>query len=113
MRRYFDCEIDEYWDDNEEDIARYERKFNAALYIRAHFKKLMKDEAYKAAYYMIIDELAREFSYKMLDKIITVVSDEERELQSVTLDFEISLRSKKEIEKYKEDAEYVLNWVRE
>ena len=99
------------WEDDEENIILYERKFKAALYIRAHFKELMKSEEYKRAYYIIIDELARDCSYNMCDKMICAVSDEERKIQSSILDFEISDRGRTEIEKYKADTQYVLNWV--
>lgn len=135
MRFYDDYEMDEYWEDNDNqdgtyfreyekpyeeeytfgsdrDQAHEEKKHRAALYIRAHFKELMKDEAYKKAYYKLVDEFAREFSYIVHNKPITVVSDEQREFEGSTLDFEISIKGRKKIEKYKADAIYIVDWVK-
>ncbi len=87
------------------------RKHRAALYINAH-KELLQQAEYLTTYNKILDEYAREFAYIALKNPIAVVSDEERESESSMLDFEVSTLDKEKIERYKEDAIYIVDWVK-
>ena len=135
MKRYGDYEMDGYWEDNDNQDGTYfwkyekkdreapfeidlyemyeERRHNALLYIRAHFKKLMKEEAYRNAYAQLVDECVRKFSFEFYEKPLTTVSEEDREIDGKVLDFEISLRGKKEVEKYKADAIDIVHSITE
>ena len=59
-------------DDRHEEIKKH-----AALYICAH-KELLKKSDYRIAYNKLLDEYARDYAYHVLEKPITVVTDEER-----------------------------------
>ena len=98
---------------SDRDQAHERKKYRAAIYIRAHFKTLMKDEDYKKAYYKLIDEFARENFYLINRKTLAIVSEEQREVENSLLDYEIADRGKKKIEKYKQDAIYMVDWVKE
>ncbi len=134
IKYYDDYDMKEYWEDNDNQDGTYfrkhekpykeefssednidrkheEKKHKAALYIRAHFVELMKDEAYKKAYYEIIDQTAREIYYFINDKPLAAVSDEQRELEGFSLDLEIKNKGIKNINKYKSDAAYIVEWV--
>lgn len=87
------------------------RKHRAALYINTH-KELLKQKEYLTTYNKILDEYAREFAYIALKKPIAVVSDKERESESFMLDEEANTLDKEKIEQYKEDAIYVVDWVK-
>lgn len=136
MKRYDNYEADEYyWEDNDNQDGTYfreyekpyeeeytfgsdrdpeheEKKRRAALYIRAHFKELMKDESYRIAYYKLIDESARELSYMVDNKPLIKVTEKERDFEGSVLDLQISIEGKRKVERYKSDAIYIVDWVR-
>ncbi len=93
-------------DDKHEEIKRH-----AALYICAH-KELLKNPDYRIAYNKLLDEYARDYAYHVLKKPITVVSDEERAFTDSTLDFELCLTEQSEVQTYKKDAIYIVDWVK-
>lgn len=62
---------------DERDGKHEESKKHAALYICAH-KELLKKSDYRIAYNKLLEEYARDYAYHVLEKPITVVSDEER-----------------------------------
>lgn len=93
-------------DDKHEEIKKH-----AALYICAH-KELLKKPDYRIAYNKLLDEYARDYAYHVLEKPITVVSDEERAFLDSALDFELSIIEKNEVQKYKKDAIYIVDWVK-
>lgn len=96
---------------SDRDERHEDRKRNAALYITAH-KELLKNADYLIAYNKILDEYAREFAYTVLNHPISVVSDKERESESSILATFIHDISKKKMESYKADAEYIVEWVK-
>lgn len=109
-------ESDEFYDPDapfgyDRDERHEERKKHAALYITAH-KELLENADYLKAYNRILDEYAREYAYVILEKPITVVSDQERENERFILETFISDISKKKMESYKADAEYIVEWVK-
>ena len=105
-----------YYDKNvpfgsDRDRTFEQRKHNAALYITAH-KELLQQAEFRTAYNKILDEYAREFAYIALQKPIADVSDQERESESAMLEFEAVNLGKEKIERYKDDAAYVVDWVK-
>ena len=98
-----------FGDDRDETHER--RKHRAAVYIAAH-KALLKDADYLNAYTKILDEYAREFAYNIQKKPISIVSDEDRDTQIFALEFEAKCLGKKKVEHYKEDAIYIVDWVK-
>lgn len=96
---------------SDRDEQHEDRKKHAALYITAH-KELLKDADYLTAYNKILDEYAREFAYTVLNHPISVVSNKERESESSILASFIPDISKKKMESYKADAEYIVEWVK-
>lgn len=96
---------------DDRDYKHEQRKRRAALYIHIH-KELLKDADYLKTYNKILDEYAREYAYNVLKKPISIVSDEERELESSTLDFQIACLGKRKVERYKDDAVYIVDWVK-
>ena len=95
--------------ESDRDEVHEDRKKRAMLYIRANYKKLFKDEAYKKAYYMLIDESLR---YNFSEADVSVVSDEERDIMSFVLDIQLSNIDNEDVEEYKGDAEYIVEWIR-
>ena len=93
-------------DDRHEEIKKH-----AALYICAH-KELLKKSDYRIAYNKLLDEYARDYAYHVLEKPITVVTDEERAFSDSTLDFELCLTEPSEVQTYKKDAIYIVDWVK-
>ena len=109
-------ESDEFYDPDapfgyDRDERHEERKKHAALYMTAH-KELLENADYLKAYNRILDEYAREYAYVILEKPISVVSDQERENERFILETFISDISKKKMESYKADAEYIVEWVK-
>lgn len=102
---------DGYCFGSDRDQEHEQRKRRAVIYIRAHFDELMKDEAYKIAYYKIVDQMARDEAY-ICGEPLTVVTERARELENSFLDFEITLRTKRILETYKEDAVYMVDWIK-
>lgn len=96
---------------SDRDQALEKRKRRAALYITAH-KELLKQQDYLSAYNKILDEYAREYAYVCLQQPISVVTDKERENESLSLAFEIACLGKKKVERYKNDAIYIVDWVK-
>ena len=92
-------------------VAHEEIKKHAALYICAH-KELLKKSDYRIAYNKLLDEYARDYAYHVLEKPITVVTDEERAFSDSTLDFELCLTEPSEVQTYKKDAIYIVDWVK-
>lgn len=97
---------------SDRDEAHEQRKHRAAVYFCAH-PQLLKDADNLKAYTKILDEYAREFAYNILKKPISVVSDEDRDIQIFALDFEAKCLGKKKVERYKEDAQYIVDWVKQ
>ena len=93
-------------DDRHEEIKKH-----AALYICAH-KELLKKSDYRIAYNKLLDEYARDYAYHVLEKPITVVTDEERAFSDSTLGFELCLTEPSEVQTYKKDAIYIVDWVK-
>ena len=98
-----------YIDDRDEKHEEIKR--HAALYICAH-KELLKESDYRIAYNKILEEYARDYAYHVLEKPITVVSDEERAFSDSALDFELCLTEQNEVQTYKKDAIYIVDWVK-
>ena len=96
---------------DDRDEVHERRKRRAAVYMAAH-KSLLKKEEYLTAYTKILDEYAREFSYHMHGKPLSVVSDDDRDTQIFSLEFEANCLGKKKVDRYKEDAEYIVDWVK-
>ena len=72
----------------------------------------MKKSDYRIAYNKLLDEYARDYAYHVLEKPITVVTDEERAFSDSTLDFELCLTEPSEVQTYKKDAIYIVDWVK-
>ena len=81
------------------DSKHEEIKRHAALYICAH-KELLQKPDYLIAYNKLLEEYARDYAYHVLEKPITVVSDEERAFLDSALDFEFSIIEKNEVQNY-------------
>ena len=136
MRKLSEYEMEEFWEDNdnqdgtffegyekpyrkekgnsgERDKEHEERKRRALLYIHAHLDALMKNEDYKTAYNRLIDASVREFHFSVYETRLETVSQEQRELEGAVLDFEILALEEKEIESYKEDAAYIVKWIKQ
>ena len=96
---------------DERDGKHEEIKRHAALYICAH-KELLQKPDYLIAYNKLLEEYARDYAYHVLEKPITVVSDEERAFLDSALDFELSIIEKNEVQNYKKDAIYIVDWVK-
>ena len=107
-REPFEYSFD-YIDDRDEKHEEIKR--HAALYICAH-KELLKKSDYRIAYNKILEEYARDYAYHVLEKPITVVSDEERAFSDSALDFELCLTEQNEVQTYKKDAIYIVDWVK-
>ena len=95
--------------DRDQELEK--RKHRAALYLSVH-KGLLQKEEYLRAYNKLLDEYAREFAYNILKKPIALVSEEERAVESASLESEASTISKKKLERYIEDVEYIVEWVK-
>lgn len=108
-KRYFYDPKAPFGDDRDETHERKKRR--AAVYIAAH-KALLKDADYLNAYTKILDEYAREFAYHVYNKPISVVSDDDRDTQIFSLEFEATCLGKKEVARFKEDAIYIVDWVK-
>ena len=123
----------EYWEyDDEEDEVDYlgemfeqcgifggdrdqnheKKKYRAFLYIRAHYKELMKDEDYQKAYHKIIDEYVREYAYAVEHRSIATVTESQREAEYGYLDQVIESKGKRKVNQWKEDAIYIVEWVK-
>ena len=71
----------------------------------------MQKPDYLIAYNKLLEEYARDYAYHVLEKPITVVGDEERAFLDSALDFELSIIEKNEVQNYKKDAIYIVDWV--
>ena len=98
-----------FGDDRDEQHER--KKHRAAVYFCAH-KELLKDADCLNAYIKILDEYAREFAYNIQKQPISIVSDEDRDIQIFALEFEAQCLGKKKVERYKDDAMYIVDWVK-
>ena len=108
LQQSFEESFDYY---DERDERHEEIKHRAALYICAH-KELLKKPDSCIAYSKLLDEYARDYAYHVLEKPITVVSDEERAFSDSTLDFELCLTDQSKVATYKKDAVYIVDWVK-
>ena len=93
------------------DCRHEERKRHAALYICAH-RELLKNADYRHAYNKILDEYASDYAYHVLGQPITVVNDAERAFADFVIKSELAAVEKGELQKYKKDAIYIVDWVK-
>ena len=102
---------EDYYSNDKTLIDIYEENdFSTLLFIRAHYDELINDEAYRKAYFRLLNEMIRKASY-FVNEPISKISDEDRESQESALDFLISIEGRKKIETYKNDAIYFVDLI--
>lgn len=102
---------EDYYSNDKTLIDIYEENdFRTLLFIRAHYDELINDEAYRKAYFRLLNEMIRKASY-FVNEPISKISDEDRESQESALDFLISIEGRKKIETYKNNAIYIVDLI--
>ena len=102
---------EDYYSNDKTLIDIYEENdFRTLLFIRAHYDELINDEAYRKAYFRLLNEMIRKASY-FVNEPIGTISDEDRESQESALDFLISIEGRKKIETYKNNAIYIVDLI--
>ena len=102
---YGNCE-NEY---DDEQIKIWEKRQRALLYFYKH-QELLDQERYKTAYDRIRDFCVRQVEYDMNDRIVSDITEEDRSFLTLALDIESSIKGD-EIEFYKDDVEFIVQWL--
>lgn len=102
----FDYSENEY---DDEQIKIWEKRQRALLYLYKH-QELLDQERYKTAYDRIRDFCVRQVEYDMNDRIVSDITEEDRSFLTLALDIESSIKGD-EIEFYKDDVEFIVQWL--
>ena len=98
--------------DTNRDLDHEERKHNAIIYIRAHFDQMMENSLYRYIYYEIIDDGIRCDYPLNFDNLSIAELENLREIDGDTLDETILTRGDELVETYKDDLQYVVEWIK-
>ena len=94
---------------DDEQIAIWEKRQRALLYLYKH-QELLAQEKYKKAYDRIRDFCIRQVEYDMNDRIVSDITEEDRGSLTLALDIELSIKGA-EVDTYKDDVEFVIQWL--